>query len=273
MKRTSIRTLAGWTGIVLAVLIPHRARSESADVTSPRNATVNASGAREIKIEAGAGFLHVNGRTDIRDVRITGEARASNRRILDQIRLIAERRGDVVFIKTEFPDEDHSLWDLFRGDFNESLDLTIDVPVTIPLDVADGSGELKIKGTAAVTVSDGSGDLEVSGITGNVRITDGSGNIVVSGIEGDVYIDDGSGNIDANNVTGNFTIGDDGSGSVDVSGVGGTMRVNDKGSGSLTVNRVGGDFIVGNKGSGSIEYGTVKGTVDIPERKRRYRRG
>ena len=272
MKRTSIRTFAGWTGIVLAVLIPGGARAESTDVTSPRNAVVNASGAREIRIEAGGGFLHINGRTGINDVRVTGVARASNRRILDQIRLIAERRGDVVFIKAEFPD-DHSIWDLFRGDFTQMLDLTIDVPVSIPLDVADGSGELKIRGTGPVTLTDGSGDLEVSGITGNVRITDGSGNIVVSGVDGDVHIDDGSGSIDANNVTGNFTIGEDGSGSVDVSGVGGTMRVNEKGSGSLTVNRIGGDFIVGSKGSGSIDYNTVKGTVSIPERKRRDRRG
>ena len=272
MKRTSMRTVAGWTGIVLAVLIPSGTRAEPADVTSPRNATINAAGAREIKIEAGAGFLHINGRTGINDVRVTGVARASNRRILDEIRLIAERRGDVVFIKAEFPD-DLSIWDLFRGDFTQMLDLTIDVPISIPLDVADGSGELKIKGSGPVTLTDGSGDLEVSGITGNVRITDGSGNIVVSGVEGDVYVDDGSGNIDANNVTGNFTIGEDGSGSVDVSGVGGTMRVNEKGSGSLTVNRVGGDFIVGSKGSGSIDYSTVKGSVSIPERKRRDRRG
>ncbi len=272
MKRTSMRTVAGRVGIVLAVLIPSGSRADPADVTSPRNAVVNATGARQIKIEAGAGFLHVNGRTGINDVRVTGVARASNRRILDEIRLIAERRGDVVFIKAEFPD-DHSIWDLFRGDFTQMLDLTIDVPVSIPLDVTDGSGELTIKGTGPLTLTDGSGDLEVSGITGNVRITDGSGNITVSGIEGDVYVDDGSGNIDANNVTGNFTIGDDGSGSVDVSGVGGTMRVNEKGSGSLTVNRVGGDFIVGSKGSGSIDYSTVKGTVDIPDRKRRGRRG
>jgi hypothetical protein len=141
MKRTSMRTVAGWTGIVLAVLIPSGSRAEPADVTSPRNAVINAAGAREIKIDAGAGFLHINGRNGINDVRVTGVARASNRRILDEIRLIAERRGDVVFIKAEFPD-DRSIWDLFHGDFTQMLDLTIDVPISVPLNVADGSGEL-----------------------------------------------------------------------------------------------------------------------------------
>ena len=76
---------------------------------------------------------------------------------------------------------------------------------------------------------------------------------------------------DANNITGNFTIGQDGSGSVDVAGVGGTMRIETKGSGAVNVSRVGGDFIVDSKGSGSIDYDTVKGVVNIPERKRRSR--
>jgi hypothetical protein len=273
MTSRTLSSMARWTAVVLAVLIPGGARAQSrGDVTSPRNAVVNATGARSIKVEAGAGFLYINGRTGINDVRVKGVASASSRRLLDDIRLIAERRGDVVFIKMDVPEHDRSFWDLLHGDWHQALDLTIDVPVTIPLDVADGSGELKIKGTGPVTLSDGSGDLEVTGITGNVRITDGSGNIVVSGVDGDVHVDDGSGNIDASNVTGNFTIGDDGSGSVNVSGIGGTMRVNEKGSGSLSVNRVGGDFIVGSKGSGSIDYNTVKGTVNIPERKRRDRR-
>ena len=274
MTSRTLRKVARGTGVVLAVLIPGGARAQTnGGYTSPRNAVVSAAGARVIKVEAGAGFLHINGRTGISDVRVNGVASASSRRLLDEIKLIAERRGDMVLIKMDVPDQDRSFWDLFHGDYQRALDLTIDVPATIPLDVADGSGELKIKGTGPVTLNDGSGDLEVSGITGNVRITDGSGNIVVSGVDGDVYVDDGSGNIDANNVTGNFTIGEDGSGNIDVSGVSGTMRVEDDGSGTIHVNRVGGDFIVSEKGSGTIDYETVKGSVSIPDRKRRYRRG
>ena len=224
-----------------------------------------------IRIVAGAGFLHVNGRPGITQVQVTGVAHASSRRILDEIRLLAERQGDVVMIKMVVPEGAGSFWDHFHMNFYQALDLTIDVPVGIPLDVSDGSGETTIKGTGPVTIVDGSGDLEVSGVTGKVNVTDGSGNISIHGIDGDVYVDDGSGSIDANNVTGNFTIGDDGSGSVDIAGVGGTMRINEKGSGTVNVNRVGGDFIVDSKGSGSIDYNTVKGSVNIPERKRRSR--
>jgi hypothetical protein len=275
MPSRTIKNAASWTGVILAVLIPGGARAQNnGDYTAPRNAVVSAAGARVIRVEAGAGFLNINGRTGINEVRVHGVASASSRRLLDEIRLVAERRGDMVFIKMEVPDQNRSFWDFIHGDYRQALDLTIDVPVTVPLDVADGSGELKIKGTGPVTLNDGSGDLEISGITGNVRVTDGSGNIVISGVDGDVYVDDGSGNIDANNVTGNFTVGSDGSGNIDVAGVSGTMRVEDDGSGEIHVNRVGGDFIVSEKGSGTIEYETVKGRVNIPERKqRRSRRG
>jgi hypothetical protein len=271
MTRTLIRIAAGLGLVVIAVLIPGTVRAQRADYTAPRNAVVNAAGAKMIKVSAGAGFLHINGRTGISQVRVTGVAGASSRRLLDEIQLQAERQGDVVVVKMVIPEHDASFWDLFRGGSTQYLDLTIEVPTTTPLDVDDGSGELTIRGTGPVTLSDGSGDLEVSGVTGNVRITDGSGNMTVSGVDGDVYIDDGSGDIVAHNVTGNFTVGEDGSGGIDVTGVSGTMRVENKGSGTVHVSRIGGDFIVNNKGSGSIDYDTVKGTVSIPERHRRNR--
>ena len=274
MTTRALRSHAGRTIIVLAVLIPGVARAQRGDFTAPRNAVVSASGARTIRIEAGAGFLDIRGRSGISDVRITGVASASDRRRLDEIRLLAEREGDVVRIKTIFSDQNRSFFDLIRGDYREALDLTIEVPINIPLNVSDGSGETKIVGTGPVTLDDGSGDIELRGLTGNVRVTDGSGNIVLSGIDGDVRIDDGSGNIDANNVTGNFTVGSDGSGNIDVSGVSGTMRVENDGSGTIHVNRVGGDFIVAAKGRGNIDFETVKGTVNIPNRRRgHFRRG
>jgi hypothetical protein len=266
-----LRRIATWTAVVLALLIPGRIRAQDDAYTAPRNAVVNAAGARSIRVVAGAGFLHINGRPGLTQVRVTGVARASSRRMLDEIKLQAERQGDVVLIKMVVPDGASSFWNLFHGNYSQALDLTIDVPVSTPLDVTDGSGETTIKGTGPVTIVDGSGDLEVAGITGKVDITDGSGNITIHGVDGDVHVDDGSGNIDANNVTGNFTIGADGSGSVDIASVGGTMRIDAKGSGPVNVSRVGGDFIVDSKGSGNIDYNTVKGTVSIPEKRRRSR--
>ena len=175
ISRRMLRRVGTWTAVVVAVFIPGSVRAQYDAYTAPRHAVVNAAGARVIKVIAGAGFLHINGRPGLTQVQVSGVARASSRRILDEIKLLAERLGDVVMIKMVVPEETSSFWDLFRGDFYQALDLSIDVPVATPLDVSDGSGETTIKGTGPVTIVDGSGDLDVSGITGKVNITDGSG--------------------------------------------------------------------------------------------------
>ncbi len=263
-----IRLAATFSLIVAASFIPRRTHAYE-DYTSPRNADVNAAGARSIRIEAAAGLLKVEGRTDISQVRVRGTARSNRRSLLDDIKLIAERRGDEVFIKADMP-ENRGFWDRARDNYDEiALDLIIEVPSSIALDVADGSGEAEFVNAGALELSDGSGEIRIRGARGDVRITDGSGNITIEGVQGSVRVHDGSGEIRARDVTGNFVVDDDGSGNIDVSSIGGTMRVENDGSGNIDVDRVAGDFVVDHDGSGSIRYDTVKGSVRIPDRKRR----
>src|SRR5687768_15041427 len=73
------------------------------DHTAPRNATVDAAGARLVRVDARAGELRVTGVEGLREVRIRGTARASDRDDLDDIRLTAERRGDVVEVRVDIP--------------------------------------------------------------------------------------------------------------------------------------------------------------------------
>ena len=61
-------------------------------------------GARTVEVDAAAGSLRVEGKPGLRQVQVTGTARASSQQFLNQIKLIAERRGDVVFIKADIPD-------------------------------------------------------------------------------------------------------------------------------------------------------------------------
>lgn len=253
--------------IVTASFIPGPARAQDG-YTAPRNADVDARGARVVEIQAHAGSLRVEGRSGLSQVRVRGTARASNRAQLDGIKLIAERRGNAVFIKADIPD-DRRIWGGLNGNTDyRGLDLVIEVPIALALDVGDGSGEASFVNVGALALSDGSGEIEVRGARGNVSVNDGSGSIDVDGVEGNLQIHDGSGGIRARNVTGDVTVETDGSGNINVSGVGGTMRVGNDGSGSIDVDRVAGDFVVDNDGGGSIRYATVKGRVDIPERKR-----
>ncbi|MDP9201646.1 MAG: DUF4097 domain-containing protein [Gemmatimonadota bacterium] len=240
--------------------------------TAPRNAVVDAAGARTVEIEAAAGSLRVEGKAGLRQVQVTGTARASSQQFLNQIKLIAERRGDVVFIKADIPDSD---WDSgFRGNYSAALDLVIQVPQGINAAVSDGSGDAKILNVGSLEATDGSGDFSVNGVAGTVRITDGSGNLTIENVGGDVKVSDGSGEIDVRNVTGSFTVETDGSGGIHATDVRGSVIVENDGSGEIEVNKVGRDFRVESKGSGSIDYSVVSGQIDVPDRHRgRGRRG
>lgn len=232
------------------------------EVTAPRSARIAIAGARVVRIRAGAGYLRIQGRPDITEVRATGTARASSQEILRQIQLVARRSGDAVEIETVFPDdEQRSFWSGYQA----SLDVTVEVPGSVPLDVTDGSGDVVARSVGALTLTDGSGDVEIDN-AGATAITDGSGDLTVQQARGDVRVSDGSGDIRITGVRGSVTIPGDGSGDIDVADVTGSVAVERDGSGSVTVERVAGDFTVRTKGSGPVRYSGVRGRVSVPER-------
>ncbi len=239
----------------------------SGPYTAPRNAVVDAAGAKSIEVEASAGTLRVEGKAGLRQVQVTGTARSSSQQFLTRIKLIAERRGDVVFIKADIPDGE---WN--NDDNSGALDLVIEVPQGINAEIGDGSGDAKILNVGSLDASDGSGSISVIGAAGSVRITDGSGDLTIENVGGDVKVNDGSGDINVRNVTGSFTVDSDGSGGIYATDVRGSVVVENDGSGSIEVNKVGKDFRVESKGSGSTHYADVSGQINIPERHRdRYR--
>lgn len=272
-SKSVFRTGLAAAFIVTAAFIPvHPARAHVVDeYTSPRNANVDARGAKSIEVRAGAGSLRIEGRPGISQVQVRGTARAGSRSRLEDVKLIAERRGDVIYIKSDIPDENGiGFWNAVRGNWvNMQLDLVIEVPDNVALDVEDGSGEAKFVNVGPMNLTDGSGELAIVGVKGDLTVEDGSGSMTIENVEGRVRVSDGSGEIRAKNIVGDFIVDEDGSGSIDVAGVGGNMRVEEDGSGGIDVGRVAGDFIVDHKGSGSISSSDVRGKIDIPDRHRR----
>jgi DUF4097 and DUF4098 domain-containing protein YvlB len=266
------RKIRGAAVAAAPFLIAGTARAQySSDYTAPRNASVDAAGAKTVEVEAGAGILRVEGKAGLKSVQVTGTARSSSQEFLSRIRLIAERRGDVVFIRAEMPDEN---WRSNNNDYSAALDLVIQVPQGIDAEVSDGSGDAKVSNVGSLEATDGSGDFSVTDAAGSVRINDGSGNLIIENVGGDVRVTDGSGDITARNVTGSFTVENDGSGGIYATDVRGSVTVEHDGSGNIEVNKVGRNFSVESKGSGDIEYTAVSGQVDIPDRRRgRYRTG
>lgn len=234
----------------LAVVVPVAGRAQNYD--EPRNATVPASGATLLKVDARAGQLRITGRTDITEVRVRGTARASSRSVLADIKLEAVREGNEVRVRAILPNQRDCC------DWNDQalLDLVIEAPAKFAMDVEDTSGDMTIEGIAA-----------------KIRVDDTSGNIRVRDAGGDVWISDTSGGIDVRGVKGSVDVDEDTSGEIEVYDVTGSVHVGRDSSGSIGVSRVGGDFVVERDGSGSIDYDDVKGKVDIPrkDRDRRHR--
>lgn len=250
--------------LVAAALVPadaHAQRDGADDYTAPRNATVDARGARRVEVEAEAGVLRVTGVAGISEVRVRGTARSSHRERVDEIRLVARREGDVVVVRADIPD--HSWGD---GNRWQALDLVIEVPEGIDVRVEDGSGEATLRGLGALDVRDGSGALEIEDVA-SARIVDGSGEIELRRVRGEVRLSDGSGAIRMRDVSGSVTIDEDGSGEIVAEGVRGAVVIDRDGSGGIDVRDVGGDFTVGRDGSGGIDYAEVRGAVRVPRRR------
>lgn len=235
--------------LAFAATIPAALHAQRYD--EPRNATVNASDAAKLRVDARAGQLRITGRPDITEVRVRGTARASSRSILDDIKLEAVRNGNEVLVRAILPQVDGCCgWDS-----EALLDLVIETPAKLELDIDDTSG-----------------DMTVESVGAKIRVEDTSGNIRVRDAGGDVWISDSSGGIDVRGVKGSVDIDEDSSGEIEIYDVTGSVHVGRDSSGSIDVSRVGGDFVVERDGSGSIDYDDVKGKVDIPRKDRYHRR-
>jgi putative adhesin len=261
-SHSRVTTLAILSVLVSASAAQAQSRGE---VTAPRSARVNAVGARMAQIEARAGTLRIEGRAGLTEIQAHGTARASSRALLEQVRLTAERRGDVAYVIVEIPE--------MRGDWNDddehaSLDLIVEVPKTLSLDVEDRSGDLEIRGVGQLDLVDHSGDATIEDVGGRLRVRDGSGDLRIRDVRGDVTLEDGSGGVHLQTIRGSISVDRDGSGQFEAENVTGSVRIANKGSGSVDVAHVGGDFVVDRKGTGSIEHRDVRGRVDVPDRDR-----
>ena len=234
-----------------------------------RRVTLGASASQWLRLRAGSGELSVEGREGLGRVQAVGRACASDEASLAELLLTLEEDGGDLVLSAHYPARSaRGGWG--GGDYAR-LDLVVEVPLGMAVDLEDSSGSLQVRRTGELRVADSSGDIEISEISGSVHIDDSSGGIEVRGAGGDVEVEDGSGEVHISDVTGSVRLRD-GSGSLDVEAVGGSVLVEADGSGSITVRDVGGDFRVRADGSGGIRFSGIGGTVDIPRDKREGRR-
>ena len=223
-------------------------------------------GISSMEIECGAGFLKLKGVEGLDEIKVKADIIAGNKKgkslaefIEEYIDLSLERHGDRAVLISRIKPSHFSF--SFWGDGNSRIDLTVEVPDKMNIEIKDGSGDTELKNiNGAVDLDDGSGSVDIADVKGDLDINDGSGDLTITNIDGKTNIHDGSGELNIHSVKGRMDIRD-GSGSMDIRDITGNMTVSD-GSGEIKIDKVIGDLEI-RDGSGSIRTTDIEGNVKI----------
>jgi len=163
-----------------------------------RSASAPAGGVTRVVILGGAGFLHVEGRDDAREVRATGRACAAIEHQLVGMRLRAERHGDEVRVVASVPKQDCR------------LDFTVTVPSGVTVEIGDTGGDVAIRDVVEVKVAAANADeLRIANVKRNVTIdARRTKRIVVTDVGGDLaVVSKGGATIEQTRVRGKVNVG------------------------------------------------------------------
>jgi hypothetical protein len=196
--------------------------------------TLAVSGAPNLSVATGAGYVHVYsgtdgqvhviGRVHVRATLLGGDAEAKVRQIVADPPIT--QMGNTITIGQ-------------RGESSHFNNVSIEYEITAPggttLKAATGTGEMEIGGIqGAVTAETGSGDMKVENIGANARLETGSGSIHATNVHGAATLQTGSGNLDLELSGTGDVKAQTGSGSIRISGVNGGLRA-EAGSGNIDV--------------------------------------
>ena len=227
--------------------------TENCQFSERRDALVDIQSATKVKIIARAGSLRIEGRPDVSQVRVGGIGCARSKDVLDGIELVAENTGDQIFIRT-----------IFRRSAG-SLDMAIEVPATLLVDLDDSTGDLELQNLASLELVDGAGEIQISGILGSATLKDGKGNMIITGVGGTLSIDDVSGFIVASSIGQDVIIEDDSEGDITISDIEGRVLIKEDGSGDIDIRNIGGDATIIFDGSQDIIATNVGGNFTVHE--------
>ncbi len=256
MRNRAIRTTTCFVLLASAALALSTASAQCA-FSATHDLNVDLEGVTTVRVEAGAGELVLLGHDDVATVRAVGSACASSRGLLEQLRIDVDRTDTTLTLRASSP----SMFGLF---VYARLDLMIDVPASMAVEIVDGSGDISVRHVASLRLDDASGDAYAAEV-GNVSvIADGSGRLTFENVLGNLdVVRDASGDIVAREIGGSVRIGQDGSGEIDVRSVDGDVLIDDDASGGIHLEGVGNDVRIGVDGSGDIRVQTVGGSVVV----------
>jgi len=227
--------------------------------SAERQASIDTAGAERVEIVARGGTLDVRPATGTR-LLASGKACASREEYLAETQLHARRQGKTIQVFVQVPDEMKGI-----GTFYATLDLDVQVPAGLPVEVTDTSGAIMIDRVHVTRITDSSGDLVARNLPADVEINDSSGDIRVENAAGLVKITDSSGDIVVRGAR-EVLIPSDSSGDIAIEQVSGSVRIENDSSGDIRIAEVGGNVEVLADSSGRLEASRVEGSVRLPAR-------
>lgn len=225
--------------------------------TAERSASIDTSGVERVEIVARAGDLDVRPATGS-TLSGTGRACASKQEYLDQTQLRVQRDGTLLRVWVETPDSFTGI-----GLFYATLDLTVNVPVRLPVSITDTSGDMRVDGLSVTRIVDSSGDILATHLRSDVEINDSSGDVRVEDAAGGVRLTDSSGDLVVRGAH-DVEVVSDSSGDIVIERVAGSVRIDQDSSGDITVRDVGHDMTLLADSTGDVRVSGVKGTVKLP---------
>ena len=247
-----------FTAVLL--LAPLAAFAAPCKYEAPRNLQLDLAGIRGAQIELHSQDLHLSGSSNAKGLTLNGHACASDSATLTQLTVTQRREGDQLLI--DIGGENH--FNLFGGSY-AYLEVTVQMPPSIPVTLSVGSGDADVSGLAQLQGNVGSGDLHVRQVSGKFGASVGSGDVDATEIGSLELGSVGSGDFKGIGIKGDASVGSVGSGDVVLRNVGGNVHADTLGSGDFTVSDVTGDFTLGAKGSGDVKHSGVKGKVSVPK--------
>lgn len=267
MKTSMTYPIRFWALVLTGLLLyqfSSEALADSCKYSKDIGLTLDLSHSNTLSVYAVAGDLKVVGKSGSDQAIISGKVCASKEAWLEESRINASG-GKHATIEVDLPSGNKG-WS-FSGKNYVWMDLHVEMPDNLALEVKDSSGDMHLKNIAAVEVQDSSGDIEIEAALGPISISDSSGDIDVDKAEGDLTIEsDSSGDIYANDIHGSVLVVKDSSGNIDVSDVSDNVVVEKDSSGDIKATHVGGDFRVLKDGSGRISSSDVSGEIQVPEK-------
>lgn len=256
-----------WAVILSALLLYQfstEALADSCKYEKKINETLDLAKSDLLTISAAAGDLDIVGVSGSGQAVIKARACASKKEWLEESKIVTTP-GNLAAIDVYLPNSDGG-W-LSLGSNYIWMDLVIEIPEDLALEVKDSSGDMSLKNVAVVKIKDSSGDIEVEKARDSFAISDSSGDIEVDGVNGDFTIEsDSSGDIEVTDVHGSVLVMKDSSGDIEATDVSDNFIVERDSSGSISANDIGGDFRVLKDGSGGISSRDVEGETDIPSK-------